>query len=81
MRGANSISPSLGPKACRLMCDQRHLGLLGVGHYLPGQEIHLGDLRHAQLMQSPSGSNKVQTLKDGRHSLQKIYQEYNKPLK
>ena len=34
------------------MCDQRRLGLLGVGHYLPGQEIRLGKLRQAYLMQS-----------------------------
>lgn len=59
----------------RLMCGQRSLGLLGVGHHLPRQEIHLGDLRHAQLMQSPSGSNNGHTLRHGRRSSQKIYQE------
>lgn len=36
----------------RLMCGQRSLGLLGVGHYLPGQEIRLGKLWQAQLKQS-----------------------------
>lgn len=46
----------------RLMCSKRGLCLLGVGHYFPGQEIHLGDLRHAQLMQSSSVSNKGQNL-------------------
>lgn len=28
----------------RLMCSEGSLGLLGVGHDFPGQEIHLGNL-------------------------------------
>lgn len=61
----------------RLMSCKRSLCLLGVGYYFLGQEIHLGDLGYAQLVQSSSVSSKGQTLRKAIWLFQKTRQLRN----
>jgi hypothetical protein len=58
----------------RLMCCKRSLCLLGVGYYFPRQEIHLGHLWHAQLVQSSPVSSRGQMLRKAIGLFQKTCQ-------